>query len=159
MKAARPDRDHHRHHRRLPRRDRGGLPGHASARRAAAVRQRLHLPLLEAPQHPGRARWTGQLPERVKEERNQDPAGAGRQVCHARATAGSSGSGSSPLRGAEPAQCGAAGRTHQDEQDRDLRRGCGAPDGRDLRRGNQAVDRAHALRGCGASNVTRQNGF
>ena len=43
--------DHHRHHRRLPRRDRGGLPGHARRRPRVAVLQRLHLPVLHPRRH------------------------------------------------------------------------------------------------------------
>ena len=46
----RPD---HRHHRRLPRRDRGGLRAHARGRRAGRLRRRLHLRLLAAPRHRG----------------------------------------------------------------------------------------------------------
>ena len=47
-------RDHHRHHRRLPRRDRGGLPGRRSTSSSGAVLRRVHLPVLQAPRHPGR---------------------------------------------------------------------------------------------------------
>ena len=47
-------RDHHRHHRRLPGRDRGGLPGHARRGPAGPLRRRLHLPVLQAPRHSGR---------------------------------------------------------------------------------------------------------
>ena len=45
-------RDHDRHHRRLPGRDRGGLRGDAAGGARVAVRQRVHLPVL----HPRRAR-------------------------------------------------------------------------------------------------------
>ena len=56
-------RDHHRHHRRLPRRDRGGLPGHPRRRPRRALLRRLHLPVLQAPRHPGRrARRPGARP-------------------------------------------------------------------------------------------------
>ena len=54
--AARRDpgpRARHRHHRRLPRRDRGRLPGDARGRGARAVRQRLHVHLLAASRHRG----------------------------------------------------------------------------------------------------------
>ena len=44
-------RDHHRHHRGLPRRDRRGLRADPRRRPAGAVRQRLHLPVLQAPGH------------------------------------------------------------------------------------------------------------
>ena len=44
-------RDHHRHHRRLPRRDRGRLPGHARGGAGRAVLQRLHLPVLHPRRH------------------------------------------------------------------------------------------------------------
>ena len=47
-------RDHHRHHRGLPRRDRGGLPADPRRRPPGAVRQRLHVPVLQAPRDPGR---------------------------------------------------------------------------------------------------------
>ena len=46
--------DHHRHHRGLPRRDRGGLRADPRRRPAGAVRQRLHLPVLQAPGDAGR---------------------------------------------------------------------------------------------------------
>ena len=45
--------DHHRHHRRLPRRDRGRLRADAGRRAARPVRQRVHLPVLEAARHAG----------------------------------------------------------------------------------------------------------
>ena len=48
----RPGRDD-RHHRGLPRRDRGRLRGHAGGLRRGRLRQRLHLHLLAAPGHPG----------------------------------------------------------------------------------------------------------
>ena len=47
-------RDHHRPDRRIPRRDRGRLPGDARRGRPIAVRQRVHLPVLQAPRHAGR---------------------------------------------------------------------------------------------------------
>ena len=47
-------RDHHRPDRRVPRRDRGGLRCHPRRGRAGPVRQRVHLPVLEAAGHPGR---------------------------------------------------------------------------------------------------------
>ena len=47
-----PARRHlHGHHRRVPRRDRGGLPGHARRRGEVPVRHRLHLPVLQAAGH------------------------------------------------------------------------------------------------------------
>ena len=46
-------RDHHRHHRRLPRGDRGGLRRDAAGRRGVPLLQRLHLPVLDPPRHPG----------------------------------------------------------------------------------------------------------
>ena len=49
----RPRRDH-RHHRRLPRRDRGGLRGHAGRRGRGRLRQRLHVHLLAPTGDPGR---------------------------------------------------------------------------------------------------------
>ena len=47
-------RDHDRHHRRLPGRDRGRLPGDAGRGARGAVRGRVHVPVLQAPRHPGR---------------------------------------------------------------------------------------------------------
>ena len=47
----------HRHHRRLPRRDRRRLRAHARGRRRRRVRRRVHVHLLAAPGHRGRARW------------------------------------------------------------------------------------------------------
>ena len=47
-----------RHHRRVPRRDRGGLRRHARRRGARAVRQRVHVPVLAAPGHARRRRST-----------------------------------------------------------------------------------------------------
>ena len=44
----------HRHHRRLPRRDRGGLRGHAATSCARPGSRGVHLPVLAAPGHPGR---------------------------------------------------------------------------------------------------------
>ena len=41
----------HRHHRRLPRRDRGGLPGDAPRRRGGPLRLGVHLPVLDPPRH------------------------------------------------------------------------------------------------------------
>ena len=57
--------DHHRHHRRLPRRDRGGLRGRrwtwcAAARFAGGV----HLPVLQAPRHAGRGDGRTSCPRR-----------------------------------------------------------------------------------------------
>ncbi len=46
--------DHHRHHRRLPRRDRGRLRAHPRRRPRGPVLLGLHLPVLQAPRHPGR---------------------------------------------------------------------------------------------------------
>ena len=47
-------RDHDRHHRRLPGRDRGRLPGDAGRGARGEVRGRVHVPVLQAPRHPGR---------------------------------------------------------------------------------------------------------
>ena len=44
----------HRRHRRLPRRDRGGLRADARGRRGGRLRRRVHLRLLAAPRHRGR---------------------------------------------------------------------------------------------------------
>ena len=44
-------RDHHRHHRRLPRRDRAGLQRDPRCGAGGAVRGRVHVPLLTAPRH------------------------------------------------------------------------------------------------------------
>ena len=53
--GADPARRHlHGHHRRLPGRDRGGLPGHPGRRGEVPVRHRLHLPVLQAARHAGR---------------------------------------------------------------------------------------------------------
>ena len=43
--------DHHRHHRRLPGRDRGGLRRDPARRRGVPVRLRVHVPVLAAPRH------------------------------------------------------------------------------------------------------------
>ena len=50
--------DHHRHHRRLPRGDRGRLPRDHEGRGAGTVRGRLHVPVLQAARHPCRRRST-----------------------------------------------------------------------------------------------------
>ena len=47
-------RDHDRHHRRLPGRDRGGLRGHPRRRARGTVLRGVHLPVLQAPGHPRR---------------------------------------------------------------------------------------------------------
>ena len=47
-------RDHHRHHRRVPGRDRGRLRADAGRGARGPLRQRVHLPVLEAPRHAGR---------------------------------------------------------------------------------------------------------
>ena len=47
-------RDHHGHHRRLPRRDRRRLRGHPARGRGGALRLGVHLHLLPAARHPGR---------------------------------------------------------------------------------------------------------
>ncbi|CAA9231742.1 MAG: tRNA-i(6)A37 methylthiotransferase, partial [uncultured Corynebacteriales bacterium] len=47
-------RDHHRHHRRLPRRDRGRLRRDAVAGRGGPLRRRVHLPVLTPPRDAGR---------------------------------------------------------------------------------------------------------
>ena len=49
--AKRPYSHHHRHHRRLPRRDRAGLPGHARSAGRSPVRFALQFQVLAAPQH------------------------------------------------------------------------------------------------------------
>ena len=55
VRAAMPARcDHHRHHRRLPGRDRGRLRADARRRARGPLRQRVHVPVLQAPRHPGR---------------------------------------------------------------------------------------------------------
>ena len=51
------DRRVDRHHRGVPGRDRGGLRRHARRRRARAVRQRVHLPVLATAGHARGARW------------------------------------------------------------------------------------------------------
>ena len=51
-------RAHHRHHRRLPGGDRGGLPRDARGRRGGRLRRRLHVHLLAAPRHRGGRRFT-----------------------------------------------------------------------------------------------------
>ena len=48
----------HRHHRRLPRRDRRRLRAHARGRRRRRVRLRLHVHLLAAARHRGGRRWS-----------------------------------------------------------------------------------------------------
>ncbi len=60
VRAAMPGRrDHDRHHRRLPRRDRGGLRGHARRGPRRSVLRGLHVPVLQAPGHSrGRPRPT-----------------------------------------------------------------------------------------------------
>ena len=47
-------RDHHRHHRRLPRRDRGRLPADPRRGPRGAVQRSVHVPLLQAARHSGR---------------------------------------------------------------------------------------------------------
>ena len=65
-----PARRHlHRHHRGLPRRDRGGLRADAARGARGPLRAGLHLPVLQAARHPGRRRWTGQIPKEVVQER------------------------------------------------------------------------------------------
>ena len=55
VRAAMPRRgDHHRHHRRLPRRDRERLLRHPRRRPPGPLRRRLHLPVLHPPRHPRR---------------------------------------------------------------------------------------------------------
>ena len=52
VRAAIPDAgDHHRHHRRFPRRDRAGLHRHPRRGARSPFRGRLHVPLLAAPRH------------------------------------------------------------------------------------------------------------
>ena len=46
--------DHHGHHRRVPRRDRGRLRRHAGGGARCAVRERVHVPVLAAARHPRR---------------------------------------------------------------------------------------------------------
>ncbi len=54
-----PERGHlHRHHRRVPRRDRGGLPGDAARGRGRALRLGVHLPVLDPPRHARPRPWT-----------------------------------------------------------------------------------------------------
>ena len=63
--AARRDsrpRARHRHHRRLPRRDRGRLRGDARRRRGGALRQRLHVHLLARAAAPTPRRWPTRCP-------------------------------------------------------------------------------------------------
>ena len=64
-------RHHHRPDRRVPRRDRAGLPGHPRRGRRRPVQQRVHVPVLEATRHPGcRARLVS-CPKAVVQERYQ----------------------------------------------------------------------------------------
>ena len=114
--------------------------------RAAPIRQRLHLPLLEAPDTPA-AEMDGQLPERVKEERNQDLLARGRRDRHAPRTRPSSApaSRSSARARARPTRPRLTGRTSH-QQDRHLRRRrpqADRPAPRHPRRGHH---RLHALR-------------
>ena len=67
-------RDHDRHHRGLPRRDRGGLPGHPRRRPRRALLVGVHLPVLQAPRHPGRR---ARRPDRAR--RGQGPLPAPRR--------------------------------------------------------------------------------
>ena len=56
--------DHHRHHRRLPRGDRGGLRGDAARRRGVPVRLGVHVPVLAAPGHRRRSTCPTSCPRR-----------------------------------------------------------------------------------------------
>ncbi len=47
-------RDHHRHHRRVPRRDRRGFRGHPRGGAGGPVQRRIHFPVLQTARHPGR---------------------------------------------------------------------------------------------------------
>ena len=60
--------DHHRHHHRLPGRDRGGLPGHPRRRPGGAVLQRVHLPVLDPRRH-ARRDMPDQVPKAVVQDR------------------------------------------------------------------------------------------
>ena len=62
-------RDHDRHHRRLPGRDRGGLPRDAGGRGRGRLRLRVHVRLLAAPRHRGRAAARTRSRTPVKRER------------------------------------------------------------------------------------------
>ena len=61
--------DHHRHHRRLPGGDRGGLRRDPARRRGVPVRLRLHVPVLAAPGHARRSTCTDEVPKAVVQER------------------------------------------------------------------------------------------
>ena len=55
VRRAHPRRRHHdRHHRRLPRRDRGRLPRHPRCRCGGSLRERVHVPVLAPPWHASR---------------------------------------------------------------------------------------------------------
>ena len=58
-----------RHHRRLPRRDRGRLPRDDGGRRGGRLRQRVHVRLLAARAAPTRPTMADQVPDEVKRDR------------------------------------------------------------------------------------------
>ena len=108
-RGARP-RPRHRHHRRLPRRDRGGLPADARGRRGGALRQRVHVRLLAAPRDRGRR------PARPG-------AGRGRS---ASASSGSSRSSSASPPSATPSASAASRRCSSRARAAPIRRSCAA---------------------------------
>ena len=126
----------HRHHRRLPGRDRGGVPGDAGGGGRGGLRLRVHVHLLAAPRHPG-GRLRGPAPTRGQ-ARAHGAAGGARPAPRHRARPALRGPRAGrPGRGTVAHRPGQAARPHPPQQDRELPR---------RRRARRAGAGSHRLR-------------